>query len=41
MSQAILVAGATGNFGMRIVKALGTQHAEARVLGVSVANRRI
>lgn len=32
MSQVILVAGATGNLGMRIVKALRTQHAEVRVV---------
>ena len=31
MSQVILVAGATGNLGMRIVKSLRTQHAEVRV----------
>jgi len=32
MSQVILVAGATGNLGMRIVKALRTQRAEVRVV---------
>jgi len=32
MSQVILVAGATGNLGMRIVKALRTQLAEVRVI---------
>jgi hypothetical protein len=32
MSQVILVAGATGNLGMRIVKELRTRHAEVRVV---------